>query len=270
VPVKAVIDYVETRDDAGRLQGITVHRLKDKMGTRKVPTAELTLDGLVAVPVAGLTDGVRNISPMLNITRTWNAVSAVSFMRRAMALSRDYARRRVAFGATGTNDRVMTSPDGITWTTRTSAADNLWWGVTYGDGLFVAVAVGATTGTGNRVMTSGVLNTTSGSSGSSVPVFSLSFDSMPGVLVSGTGGSWVSLPTPTNPPAMSPNSTFLGWATYEEFPVAIAQRQIDNGWGAYEVFRDDGSIRGVFIPVEGSACITASGIMYPIWSDSSA
>ncbi|MEZ4393680.1 MAG: acyl-CoA dehydrogenase family protein [Polyangiales bacterium] len=91
--------YVETRDDAGRLQGITVHRLKDKMGTRKVPTAELTLDGLVAVPVAGLTDGVRNISPMLNITRTWNAVSAVSFMRRAMALSRDYARRRVAFGA---------------------------------------------------------------------------------------------------------------------------------------------------------------------------
>ena len=176
----------------------------------------------------------------------------------------------VAVGATGTNDRVMTSPDGITWTTRTSAADNLWWGVTYGDGLFVAVAVGATTGTGNRVMTSGVLNTTSGSSGSSVPVFSLSFDSMPGVLVSGTGGSWVSLPTPTNPPAMSPNSTFLGWATYEEFPVAIAQRQIDNGWGAYEVFRDDGSMRGVFIPIAGSACITASGIMYPIWSDSSA
>lgn len=176
----------------------------------------------------------------------------------------------VAVANSGTGNRVMTSPDGITWTTRTSAADNLWWGVTYGDGLFVAVAVGATTGTGNRVMTSGVLNTTSGSSGSSVPVFSLSFDSMPGVLVSGTGGSWVSLPTPTNPPAMSPNSTFLGWATYEEFPVAIAQRQIDNGWGAYEVFRDDGSIRGVFIPVEGSACITASGIMYPIWSDSSA
>lgn len=91
--------YVETRDAQGRLQGITVHRLKDKLGTRKVPTAELTLDGLVAHPVAGTTDGVRNISPMLNITRTWNAVSAVSFMRRAMALCRDYARRRVAFGA---------------------------------------------------------------------------------------------------------------------------------------------------------------------------
>jgi hypothetical protein len=103
-----------------------------------------------------------------------------------------------------------------------------------------------------------------------VSVFSLSFDSMPGVLVSGAVGSWVSLPTPTNPPAMNPNSTFLGWATYEEFPVAIAQRQIDNGWGAYEVFRDDGSIRGVFIPVEGSACIAAPESLYPIWSDNNA
>ena len=45
----------------------------------------------------------------------------------------------------------MTSPDGITWTSRTSAADNGWLSITYGNGLFVAVAA---TGTGNRVMTS--------------------------------------------------------------------------------------------------------------------
>ncbi len=38
-----------------------------------------------------------------------------------------------------------------TWTIRTSAADNNWLGVTYGNGVFVAVAA---TGTGNRVMTS--------------------------------------------------------------------------------------------------------------------
>jgi hypothetical protein len=47
----------------------------------------------------------------------------------------------------------MTSPDGITWTARTSAADNNWIGVTFGNGLFVAVAW---SGTGNRVMTSGL------------------------------------------------------------------------------------------------------------------
>lgn len=91
--------YVQTRDAEGRLDRIVVHRLKDKLGTRKVPTAELTLDGTLAVPVAGLQDGVRNIAPMLNITRTWNSVSSVAYMRRAIALARDYARKRYAFGA---------------------------------------------------------------------------------------------------------------------------------------------------------------------------
>ncbi|ADO72226.1 acyl-CoA dehydrogenase family protein [Stigmatella aurantiaca] len=91
--------YVETRQPDGFLNGILINRLKDKLGTRKVPTAELTLDGALAVPVAGLTDGIRNMSSMLNVTRTWNAVASVWMMRRAMALARDYASRRVQFGA---------------------------------------------------------------------------------------------------------------------------------------------------------------------------
>ena len=78
---------------------IQVNRLKDKLGTRMVPTAELTLDGAEAMPVVGLTDGIKHISPMLNVTRTWNAVGACVGMRRGLALARDYARRRVAFGA---------------------------------------------------------------------------------------------------------------------------------------------------------------------------
>ena len=91
--------YVEVCDEHGAYNGIQVNRLKDKLGTRKVPTAELTLDGTVATPVAGLANGIRNISSMLNITRTWNAVMSASGMRRAMALVRDYAGRRAAFGA---------------------------------------------------------------------------------------------------------------------------------------------------------------------------
>jgi alkylation response protein AidB-like acyl-CoA dehydrogenase len=91
--------YLETRDEAGRMNGILVNRLKDKLGTRKVPTAELTLDGTIATPVAGTTDGIRNISPMLNVTRTWNAIGAIAGMRRAIALARDYAKKRVQFGA---------------------------------------------------------------------------------------------------------------------------------------------------------------------------
>jgi alkylation response protein AidB-like acyl-CoA dehydrogenase len=90
---------VELRDANGRLRNIAVNRLKDKLGTRKVPTAELTLDGTPATLVGATSDGVRQITPMLAITRTWNAVSAVSAMRRGLALARDYARRRTAFGA---------------------------------------------------------------------------------------------------------------------------------------------------------------------------
>ncbi|MEO6774529.1 MAG: acyl-CoA dehydrogenase family protein [Kofleriaceae bacterium] len=90
---------VELRDANGRLRNIQVNRLKDKLGTRKVPTAELTLDGTPAVMVGAANDGVRQITPMLSVTRTWNAVSAVSAMRRGLALAKDFARRRSAFGA---------------------------------------------------------------------------------------------------------------------------------------------------------------------------
>ncbi len=91
--------YVELRDEDGRLRNLRIDRLKDKLGTRKLPTAELTLEGVPAEPVHGLQDGVRRIAPMLNVTRVWNAVCAVALMRRGLALARDYARKREVFGA---------------------------------------------------------------------------------------------------------------------------------------------------------------------------
>lgn len=91
--------YVETRTPDGQLNGIRIERLKDKLGTRKVPTAELTLDGCRATLVVGKTHGVKHIASMLNVTRTWNAVGAAWLARRGLALARDYAQRRRAFGA---------------------------------------------------------------------------------------------------------------------------------------------------------------------------
>lgn len=92
--------YVECRDEHDRLRNIHINRLKDKLGTRKLPTAELSLEGTPAELVKGTTSGIRNIVPMLSITRTWNATVAVSGMRRGLALAKDYATRRHAFGAT--------------------------------------------------------------------------------------------------------------------------------------------------------------------------
>ncbi len=90
--------YVEVRDQDGRLNDLRVLRLKDKLGTRQMPTAELALEGTRAQLVGPPSDGTRNIAPMLTVTRLWNAVSAVGFLRRGLALARDYAERRVAFG----------------------------------------------------------------------------------------------------------------------------------------------------------------------------
>jgi putative acyl-CoA dehydrogenase len=89
---------IELRDASGALRGIRVNRLKDKLGTRALPTAELTLDGTPAVLVGGEGDGVRKIATLFNVTRVYNAVAAVSGMRRAVSLARGYASLRSVLG----------------------------------------------------------------------------------------------------------------------------------------------------------------------------
>jgi alkylation response protein AidB-like acyl-CoA dehydrogenase len=90
---------VEQRRPDGTRNGIRILRLKDKLGTRALPTAELALEGCRAEPVGELGRGVKKITPLLNITRLHNAISACGMMARLLQLLRDYARRRVAFGS---------------------------------------------------------------------------------------------------------------------------------------------------------------------------
>ena len=90
--------YLEPRKPDGRWRNITIDRLKDKLGTRELPTAEIHLDGAPAELVGEPRSGVRQIAPMLNITRTWNAVGALATMRRCIALVRDFGNRRIVFG----------------------------------------------------------------------------------------------------------------------------------------------------------------------------
>lgn len=97
-PGALALFYVETMDDGVRKPELIIDRLKDKLGTHELPTAEIHLDGLPAWPVGELSHGVRQVAPMLNVTRTWNAICAVASMARALHLARDYARRRQVFG----------------------------------------------------------------------------------------------------------------------------------------------------------------------------
>ena len=92
--------YLETRDQQGHLNGIRIHRLKDKLGTRALPTAELSLVNTKAWLIGEPGHGVRKIASMFNITRIYNSVCAVSGMRRALDLAKSYAGKRTAFGKT--------------------------------------------------------------------------------------------------------------------------------------------------------------------------
>ncbi|HET9820035.1 MAG TPA: acyl-CoA dehydrogenase family protein [Rhodanobacteraceae bacterium] len=89
---------IETHNEDGSWNGITIDRLKDKLGTRELPTAEIHLDDTRAELVGDAGHGVRAIAPVLQVTRLWNAFGSLSTMQRCLALVRDYANRREVFG----------------------------------------------------------------------------------------------------------------------------------------------------------------------------
>ena len=65
----------------------------------------------------------------------------------------------VAIGRSNSSDvglksRIITSLDGINWTSQVTPADNNWRSVTYGNGLFVAVSDNTAQSSGRRTMTS--------------------------------------------------------------------------------------------------------------------
>ncbi|WP_413586591.1 acyl-CoA dehydrogenase family protein [Bdellovibrio sp. HCB274] len=90
--------YLELRNDQEQLNHIQIHRLKDKLGTKALPTAELSLQGTPARLVGGEGDGIKKIASVLNITRIYNSICALGHARRALDLAQSYSRKRKAFG----------------------------------------------------------------------------------------------------------------------------------------------------------------------------
>ncbi|KAK2465325.1 hypothetical protein APHAL10511_002679 [Amanita phalloides] len=77
---------------------IFLHRLKNKIGTHLVPTAELSLEGTEAYLLGSLNQGVKCITPVLNITRVWSAISSVGGLRKCLAIATSYANVRAIDG----------------------------------------------------------------------------------------------------------------------------------------------------------------------------
>jgi alkylation response protein AidB-like acyl-CoA dehydrogenase len=107
---------LELRGPDGAWNGLTVRRLKDKMGTRALPTAELELAGAVATPVGGLGRGVPKVASLLNIARIWAAYAGPAGTGHLLDLARDYARKRRVFGA-----RLAEQPMHRAWLARIAA-----------------------------------------------------------------------------------------------------------------------------------------------------
>ncbi|MGH7278137.1 MAG: acyl-CoA dehydrogenase family protein, partial [Candidatus Rokuibacteriota bacterium] len=76
----------------------TINRLKDKLGSRSMATAEVTYAGAVAYVVGDLARGFRQMMEMVNVSRLSNAMRAAAIMRRSVLESVTHARARVAFG----------------------------------------------------------------------------------------------------------------------------------------------------------------------------
>ncbi len=90
---------VPRRLDDGSTNGFYIRRLKDKLGTRTLASAEVDFVDAVAYPVGALDSGFKNVvSLVLNTSRLMNAVACAGIMRRAYIEAASYACAREAFG----------------------------------------------------------------------------------------------------------------------------------------------------------------------------
>ncbi len=73
-------------------------RLKDKLGTRDMPSGEITLEGASAFLVGDPQQGFKQMADMINMSRLSNGMRAAGMMRRALTEALFVARNREAFG----------------------------------------------------------------------------------------------------------------------------------------------------------------------------
>jgi acyl-CoA dehydrogenase len=89
---------VPRRLDDGSTNGFYIRRLKDKLGTRTLASAELDFRDALAYPVGALDRGFKNVVELvLNTSRLMNAVACAGIIRRAYIEASSYACHREAF-----------------------------------------------------------------------------------------------------------------------------------------------------------------------------
>ena len=83
----------------GKPNHFEIKRIKYKVGTRSMASAEIDLNGLEAFPVGDAGEGFKYVVDIvLNTSRLYNAFAAAGFMRRATVEGFSFAHSRRAFG----------------------------------------------------------------------------------------------------------------------------------------------------------------------------
>ena len=90
---------VPSRLDSGAHNSYTLHRLKDKLGTRSMASAEIDFQDAFAIALGAPADGFKMVMEnVLHISRLFNTFCVLGMARRAYYIALAYAQHRVAFG----------------------------------------------------------------------------------------------------------------------------------------------------------------------------
>lgn len=92
------------------LNGVRISRLKDKMGTKSLPTAELELRGMRGWLIGEEGRGIQEIATILTITRIHSSIAALGYLGRGLAVAKAYSLAREIGATKGRRIPLRKSP----------------------------------------------------------------------------------------------------------------------------------------------------------------
>jgi alkylation response protein AidB-like acyl-CoA dehydrogenase len=82
----------------GSVNSMRIRRLKNKLGTRSIPTGEVSFREALGCPLGPVERGFHTMTDMLNVCRMHNATASLGLTRRVLWEAATYLRGRRAFG----------------------------------------------------------------------------------------------------------------------------------------------------------------------------
>lgn len=94
-PMKKLLETKDVLGHETELNGVYIQRLKNKLGTKALPTAELELKGVRGWLIGEEGRGIKEIATVLNIARIHNGVTAIGLWGRGLSVVRAFVKVRV-------------------------------------------------------------------------------------------------------------------------------------------------------------------------------